>query len=255
MKPFLLLLALVASSATAQRTDTLRTETTTEDARISAAEVKRFIRYITRADVEEKTLVKVGIWPTTDRSEFREFQQFQLGGNFEVAVERKICPDLSILIGVEGFAQYINYAKRPVWPGPKPPNSPDYLSPLNIYEVNINPKIGLRYYYAKLAQIKSGKSANNFSGNYFSVQGSAPWLYSLKNHVSDIYTAKEKTISKKSSDFGYERVRLLLAYGMQRRLGKYAYFDINAGPEVLIKNYYDKLAVSFQLNAFIGFGW
>lgn len=62
-----ILLALLTLTAQAQ-SDSVRTEYKTEDESISKSEIKRFIRYITRANVEEKTLVKVGFWPDVDRS-------------------------------------------------------------------------------------------------------------------------------------------------------------------------------------------
>lgn len=39
------------------------------------------------------------------------------------------------------------------------------------------------------------------------------------------------------------------------KLGRYAYFDINAGPEMLLQNSNVVRIFSFQLNALIGFGW
>lgn len=39
------------------------------------------------------------------------------------------------------------------------------------------------------------------------------------------------------------------------RIGQYAYFDINAGPEMLLQNSNGKSSFSVQLNALIGFGW
>lgn len=251
---FLLTLLLVATSATAQRTDTLRTETTTEDARISAAEVKRFIRYITRADVEEKTLVKVGIWPTTDRTQFLEHSKFRIGGNFEVSVEQKISPSLSVLIGIDGFWQYAKYQKSISIPGTRPVNAPDVYR-LNYYQrFETNAKVGLRYYYSKHNRIKSGGGANNFSGNYISFQANTPWMNTLQNSFLSVYTGEEVIGKLRGRGIELVKSRFILAYGLQRRLGKFSYFDVNAGPEVF-KGYNDKPSFSFQLNALIGFGW
>jgi hypothetical protein len=253
---FLLAFLVVVSSATAQRTDTLRTETTTEDARISAAEVKRFIRYITRADVEEKTLVKVGIWPSTDRAfQTSDNRKFRIGVNFEAMVERKLSPSFSFLAGIDGIWRYETF-RRPISP---PPSIPAQLTPYDYYLLNSNVtelswRAGFRYYYAKAGQIRAGLSANNFSGNYFSVQVSEPTYRFASASSLNRYT--DNTARYYYSDLLLEspKPRLSLLYGIQRRLGKLTYADINAGPEI---GFGDGFGTSLyiQLNAFIGFGW
>lgn len=122
---FLFLLPYFTSLANAQTADSVRTETTTEDARISAAEVKRFIRYITRADVEERTLFKVGIWPASDRTVPYEYRRWRLGADFEVLLEQKLSPSLSFLFGIEGSGQYAEYQKRAQLFGLNPPSQPN----------------------------------------------------------------------------------------------------------------------------------
>ncbi len=54
---------------------------------MTSQEVQRFYRYITRADVQEKTLVKLGIWPASDRGEQSERRALRLGANAELALE------------------------------------------------------------------------------------------------------------------------------------------------------------------------
>jgi hypothetical protein len=257
MKSFHILLLLVAvyQPVTAQTPDTLRTEATTEDARISAAEVKRFIRYITRADVEERTLFKVGIWPATTRTDSRELAKLRFGLNLEVSLEQKISPSLSFLLGMDAFWLYQDYKRLPVWPGPKPPNAISYNQLLKLRRFDTNAKLGLRYYYAQARQIRAGKTANNFSGNYILAQSNVPWYATLRNDVADVYSDEESTVKFKDRQLNTQRTRFLLAYGLQRRLGQYAYFDINAGPEMLLQNSNRIPTFSFQLNALVGFGW
>ncbi|WP_266363025.1 hypothetical protein [Tellurirhabdus rosea] len=47
----------------AQQSDTLRTTVTQEECRLTSEEINRFICYVTRANVEEKTLIKFGLSP------------------------------------------------------------------------------------------------------------------------------------------------------------------------------------------------
>ncbi|MCY7357859.1 MAG: hypothetical protein LH609_10395 [Rudanella sp.] len=258
MKAPLLLLALllVASSATAQRSDTLRTETTTEDARISAAEVKRFIRYITRADMEERTLFKVGIWPTTDRGQGTfEYRRFRVSFLGEMSVEKKLSPSVSFVIGGEANSTYIKYKGMGVLSGYGLDKQPIYLQQVSSTEFLW--KAGFRYYYAKAKDIKHGRSANNFSGNYIALKYLQPFHRIASTKVLDLNTNKP---SPRQSDrrignlLGSPSPRLMLAYGIQRRLGKFAYFDIDAGPHVQFGNG-SGTTFSFQLNAFLGFGW
>jgi hypothetical protein len=69
----------------------------------------------------------------------------------------------------------------------------------------------VRYYYGLNHRIKRGKSVNNFSANYFSIQGSGVY------------------------DTNFES-RAHLLYGVQRRINKWLFIDVNAGA------YYDNFA-------------
>lgn len=77
----------------------------------------------------------------------------------------------------------------------------------------------VRYYYGLSNRIKKGKSVNNFSANYFSIQGSL--LY------NNLGTNLNNNPIKSQAQ---------LLYGVQRRLNKYLFIDINAGV------YYDNYA-------------
>ena len=63
---------------------------------------------------------------------------------------------------------------------------------------------GARYYYNMKRRILKGKSANNFSGNYFS----SVLTYGHRFHDDD------------------NQVTLNILYGLQRRLGRYGFIDI-----------------------------
>ena len=69
-----------------------------------------------------------------------------------------------------------------------------------------------RYYYNLKKRMAYGKSANNLSANYISSINGFDIL-----------------LKSKYSDFGINKFHTGIVYGMQRRLVKNGYFDINAG--------------------------
>ncbi|MBW3130695.1 hypothetical protein [Hymenobacter profundi] len=75
-----------------------------------------------------------------------------------------------------------------------------------------------RYYYNLERRIRQGRNAGNFSANYFSVA-----LGAGIGHYSDLpfYLA--------ATDRHWVRVQAALLYGMQRRLGRHGFFDVNVG--------------------------
>lgn len=255
----IIVLTLFTFLAQAQ-TDSVRTEYKTEDEKISSAEVKRFIRYITRANVEEKTLVKVGIWPATERNTNYESRLFRVGANVEVAIEQKLSPSFSILAGLDGDWRYSKYRNtRSLYPVGTVVSEVFRYQVERLSAFNVNWKAGLRYYHSMNRSIKLGRSANNFSGNYLTIQISKPLRTYFNNQYFDVNT--QSVLVNKNSDRLYGNIssKALLAYGIQRRLGKLSYFDINVGPEVLYPAFYAfdnrRAVISFQLNALIGFGW
>ncbi|MFD2572440.1 hypothetical protein ACFSUS_17505 [Spirosoma soli] len=87
---FLGYLSISLINAEAQ-TDSVRTEYRTEDEKVSKEEIKRLIRYITRANVEEKTLIKFG-GILTSATFSRIGGKFSAGLNTELTIERKLSP-------------------------------------------------------------------------------------------------------------------------------------------------------------------
>ncbi|MEO0332112.1 MAG: hypothetical protein AAF223_10565, partial [Bacteroidota bacterium] len=83
----------------------------------------------------------------------------------------------------------------------------------------------VRYYYALPRRIKRGKSANNLSANYFSIQSRNSWIgveanYPIIGTNPTVYTSE--AIFSRNNSFS-------ILYGLQRRLGKYGYIDANLG--------------------------
>lgn len=77
---------------------------------------------------------------------------------------------------------------------------------------------GTRYYYNMKRRILRGKSANNFSGNYFS----AVVTYGYRFHDDD------------------DQATLNILYGIQRRLGGYGFIDFNVGLENAFTSFDDR---------------
>lgn len=256
MKAFLYLLVAycLISSGVYGQSDSIRTEYQTEDAKFSAEELKRFFRYITRANVEEKTLIKLGFWPGGDRGSFSEVYRLRAGLNTEIAVEHKVSPSFSVLGGLDGYWRYA-LNRRPT--GSLPAGfDPDFIrTVVQMNSLEVHYKAGVRYYYNMARRIKQGKSANNFSGNYFSAVWSSPVKQFQSTHL---YNWRDGSLFKSIENYrlanGIDTGRLTILYGVQRRLGRFGYVDVSAGPEVFYRTGANPQA-ALQLNALIGFGW
>lgn len=248
----LILLFTIAAQA---QSDSVRTEYQTEDASISKSEVKRFIRYITRANVEEKTLIKVGIWPGMDRSTDGQLEllRHRVGINAEVAVEQKISPSFSFLAGLNSYWRYFDY-RLPTG------NLPTGIDPFFVRTVvrsnvlDVEWKAGFRYYHGMANRIKKGTSANNFSGNYIGFTTSQALSQYKQEQLFNWVNGEVVDRKRNSKLLGNSLFRVGMQYGVQRRIGRLGYIDINAGPELFYRGN-SKYQLSLQLNAMIGLGW
>jgi hypothetical protein len=247
----ILLLALAAQA----QSDSVRTEYQTEDASISKSEVKRFIRYITRTNVEEKTLIKVGIWPGMGRGADDQFDvlKHRLGVNAEVAIERKINPSFSFLAGLNGYWRYTDY-RLPTYelPSGLDPSLVRTVVQLNILDVEW--KAGFRYYHSMASRMRRGVSANNFSGNYIGFTTSQALKQFRKEQLFNWVDGGIVDRKRNTNLLGNSMYRVALQYGVQRRVGRLGYIDINAGPELFYRGN-AKYQLSLQFNAIIGLGW
>jgi hypothetical protein len=146
--------------------------------------MKNGYNYIIRADREETRLFKIDLLPTVlyPLVDFDELDSIHVS-ILNLEYERKIKPNLSWLVGLE-FATDGKKLRE------------------------ITPMIEGRYYYNMNKRILKGKSANNFSANYFGAF--LRYSFETQSFGSDgsIYGAK---------------------YGVQRRLGRYGYFDFDLG--------------------------
>lgn len=83
----------------------------------------------------------------------------------------------------------------------------------NRYYAFLGTQVSGRYYYNQRRRIQKGKSANNFSANYLSLL--------VRNDFTD-------RINSVAFDH-----RTSVVWGLQRRLGRYGFFDFNFGVVVL----------------------
>jgi hypothetical protein len=251
------------SSAVAQQTTYSQ-----EDSTITTGELKRFYRYITRANVEEKTLFKLGFWPNAGDRDFTGRPSFRIGLNADASVERKITPSFSVLAGFDFMLRYNRFNQ---FSGPSVVTSPDFRDFDKIFRGFVYGKVGVRYYYSMAKRIREGKSANNFSGNYVGVQFTKALSVRVIQHVYDTRTGATLGTYNDDVAYGYNAPLFSAMWGIQRRLGRRSFIDVNVGPEVTIpkreknpytlgpmfefyKNNYSP-SLALRVNATIGIGW
>jgi len=150
MKYFLLFIAtfLSCSATVFAQTDSTKIQYSEETAATSDFKLKETYNYLIRAQVEEKTLLKIGVYGfgiSGSRGSGAGIDQGYL--TYGLGVERKIKPAFSVLADFQHTLAY----NKPVHPG-------SYAF-----------SVGARYYYNINARIRKGKSANNFSANYLGI--------------------------------------------------------------------------------------
>jgi hypothetical protein len=171
----------------AQGKDTVTTEYHEEQADTSKDKKESKYDYFIRAQVEQTKMLKLGVgfgsaaagYANAHGSSFNFF-----GSPFQayIAYEYKLDPSFSLLAEARGMPWFFS---------------------------DLSANFALRYYYDMEKRIKQGKSANNFSGNYFSIQQT-----NLVYHPAAL--------------IGVPGLELL--YGLQRKLGRRGFIDVNLGP-------------------------
>lgn len=173
----------------------------------------------------------------------------------DIAVEHKLTPSVSVFAGVSGYLTYETYAKFPSdIPIGTAPDPRLYDKPERMTKTVFSGKVGVRYYYEMADRIRRGISANNFSGNYIMAQVAEPFSESGSVRYYNQLNWEKFNYRYRTNLLLNPQPRVFVAYGIQRRLGKWGYFDINAGPEILFTDGFGTRD-SFQLNAIIGVGW
>jgi hypothetical protein len=109
-----------------------------------------------------------------------------------------------------------------------PPSELNSLQKAPSWLVETGARIEGRYYYNLQKRIASGKSAQNFSANYWGL----PIDYSHSNYVTTSKFVQDPKTTETTFKIGF-------VYGAQRRLFKNGYLDLNLGPAYkfdLVKN-------------------
>ena len=183
------LILLICSVAFAQQ-DSVSISYDEEPAESSNFSLKEKYKYFTRSNVEETSMLKAGL----SNIGFASYAGLFMEHTF--AYEKKINVPFSVL------AQYRQG-----------------MSGWRSSHVGVDAAV--RYYYSLPRRIRQGKSANNLSANYFSVQIDNTWQ-GLSRFVSQGQFTFLETKTYRTSNIS-------LRYGIQRRLGKHGYVDFNLG--------------------------
>ncbi|WP_133299914.1 hypothetical protein [Larkinella punicea] len=241
-----------------------------EDSTITTSELKRFYRYITRANVEEKTLFKLGFWPNAGDRDYTSRPSFRIGLNADVSVERKITPSFSVLAGFDFMLRYNRFNQFGV---PFDNGGGQFIDRDKIFQGFVYAKVGLRYYYGMAKRIREGKSANNFSGNYIGLQHTRALSVWVIQHWYDTKTGESVRTDNYDIGGSYNAPLVSAMWGIQRRIGRRGFIDLNVGPEITIPkrekerqiytgqpffNLYknsNQPSLSLRVNAVIGLGW
>lgn len=156
--------------------------------------VKAYRKFI-RAQVEETTLIKIGGLPKG--ISYNASGEIGWGFRSEVAVEQKLTPAIAVLLSVRTDYWHLNAGSE---------------------TANISGLIAGRWYYGMNRRIRLGKSANNFSDQYLTLQTNLSVWTRIRNENPSLASLGRPSYSW-----------LGIAWGAQRRLGKLAYLDFNYG--------------------------
>jgi len=167
---------------------------------------------------KEKTLFKLGISYLFAKYD-TVFDVASFGST--LVFERKIIPSISVI--VENDIDFSFYNSNIAW--------------------NSSGNLGLRYYYSMNKRIKESIGANNFHGNYFGIK--LTQIYSYRDGYS---------VFNGGNPIRFKHLRfepfLNLSWGVQRRIGKWAFFDI--GPYFSINRYYNYFGANIHLGLCYG---
>ena len=178
--------------------------------------LKEKYKYFTRATVEEKFMLKAGL------------SGLGYGGFYGLFLEHAFAFEKKINVPFSVLAQYRHGMNG--WD-----NS------------HLGLDVGVRYYYSLPRRIRKGKSANNLSANYFSVQLDNTWSGG-NTYVPRGQFASVETWTRRSS-------HVSLLYGIQRRLGKHGYIDFNIGGAYQPNQWFGDNRRRFSLDANFSIGF
>lgn len=182
------LLALISLSffSAFSQDENKKTEHSVEEGDSSDYKMGEAYNYLIRAKEEQIQLTKINLLNL---------------GTQPISYERKFkkSPSFSFLIQPEGRVD-INY-----------PTAEYYFESIGL-------RLGIRDYYNINRRIRKGKSANNFSANYISLETFTSYYFKYRQVIPQIAAI----------------------YGIQRKISKHGYVDFNFGPGfnmVILKTY------------------
>ena len=225
MQPIYTALALLLTIAAQAQSDSVRTDTqvTQEMDSLRPDPTRRFVkayRKFIQAQVEEKTLIKIGALPQFG---YAGYVGPAYGVSTQVAIEHKLVPALSVLVNLQTNYQRLGSVSE---------------------GVTMRSVLAGRWYYAQNRRMRSGLSANNFSNQYLTIEASRFVLSRSR------LLATGERYSSQANDY------ISLAYGIQRRLGRLGYIDWNIGPGYVLNNranYSSRFVISASFSIGLGF--
>ncbi|HXA00790.1 MAG TPA: hypothetical protein VNW99_02315 [Cytophagaceae bacterium] len=224
------LLIFIFSVPSMAQNDSVKVEYSEENPEKSDFKIKEKYKYLRKNKVEEKSLFKIAVVDANfgiNNQVFVFFDHHERGRL--LAYERKLSPSFSAIV------YNVNYFGLGIL----------HQTPLDSTKLFNTTGIGARYYHSQRRRIAEGKTANNFSDNYFAFQVNN--LLIIKYNFPKAHYPKQ--LSLPTVD---------LLYGIQRRLGKFGYFDWNFGIRYDQINYVKKqhkLPFDLTSNFSIGLGF
>ncbi|GAB3329376.1 hypothetical protein GCM10027299_32640 [Larkinella ripae] len=226
---------LCSSGVLAQSRDSVRIEYSVENPDTTRRKIKEAFRYLTRATVEEKTLVKLGVVvPLPLLGGYYASYGYGIG----VGVEQKITAGFSIQAHLIG--RY-------------------YRTGTIINTKVLEMPVSGRYYYSLKKRMRKGLSANNFSNNYVGIRIENT-LYGTGRYYSTVTSGSQTVIySERNVNRRFAMGQAIsVQWGIQRRLGTKGYLDSSlslAALPVLTKNRVPDFVAPIQINFNLGLGW
>jgi hypothetical protein len=212
------------------QSDSVKVEYSEENPERSDFKLKEKYKYLRKNMVEEKGLFKIAVLDANFGINNQVYAFFPVHARGRLlAYERKLSPSFSaIIFNVNYFGLGILHQTS--------------LDSTTLFNTT---GLGVRYYHCQKRRIAEGKTANNFSDNYFAFQ---------VNNLFDItYNFPKANYPKQLS-----KPTIDMLYGVQRRIGKFGYFDINFGVRYDQINYVKKqhkLPIDLISNFAIGLGF
>ena len=154
---------------------------------------KRF-GFLKRSMIEERSMFKLSVLPNYNG-------YYGVGLNNSLEYERKITPSFSFMLGLSNY-----FSLRRTY---------DSETSSRVFLRHSSLNFSVRYYYSQKKDIRAGLSGNNLLSNYFELK--------IEDAVSFRRYSWNKVKEVSSSP------NLILAWGLQRRIGRYGYFDLAAG--------------------------